>query len=167
MLRFDRGILEDWASSQAATLSSTPAADFEKACKAAGLEVKESGPFPLNFGDIDFVAYGQRIPLMRKIDSATAPELVGASGNEAFLTAVFSLAPGSVSKPIVLGDNIVVVKVKEAGSASDEDVASLPLYYPYFFQQKTSYEMSDIFLKSPLLKDNFMNVFFKYFMPKQ
>ena len=167
MLRFERGLLEDWASAQGETLSATPSADFEKACKAAGLEVKESGPFPLNYGDIDFVAYGQRIPLMRKIDSAAAPELAEASGNEAFLAAVFSLAPGAVSKPIVLGDNIVVVKVKEAGAASEEDLASLSLYYPYFFQQKTSYEMNSIFLKSPLLKDNFMNVFFKYFMPKQ
>lgn len=167
MLRYDRGILEDWASAQAAALSSTPSADFEKACMVAGLVAKESGPFPLNFGDLDFVAYGQQIPLFRKIDTAAAPELAEASGSEAFLTEVFSLAPGSVSKPLVLGDNIVVVKVKEAGAASDEELSSLSLYYPYFFQQKSSYEMGNVFLKSPLLKDNFMNVFFKYFMPKQ
>jgi hypothetical protein len=167
ILRVERGRIEDWATAQATALSKTPSADFDKAAKKAGLEVKTSGPFPLNYGDVDFSAYGQRIPLFQKINSASAPELAKASTNEAFLQAIFSLAPGAVSAPLVLGDNVLVVKVKEAGAATDEDLASLSLYYPYFYQQKASYEVQDVFLKSPLLKDNFMNIFFKYLMPKQ
>jgi hypothetical protein len=165
MVRYERGKLEDWVSAQAAVIAKGPSADFEKACKKAGYEVKTTGPFPLNYGDIDFTAYGQRIPLLQRINSSSAAELSQASSNEAFLTAAFSLAPGAVSGPIVLGDNILVVKVKEESAATDDQLASLGLYYPYFYQQKNSYELADVFLKSPLLKDNFMQVFFKHFTP--
>lgn len=167
MLRYERGKLEDWVMAQGTTLSNAPAASFVAEAKKLSLPTASAGPFPLNYGDIDFAAYGQRIPLMQKVNASSAPELATASTSEPFLTAVFSLAPGSVSKPMVLGDAVIVFRVKEAGAASDEEVSSLSLYYPYFYQQKTSAELSEIFLKSPLLKDNFMTVFFKYFQPKQ
>jgi parvulin-like peptidyl-prolyl isomerase len=167
MIRYERGKLEDWVTAQAQAISSAPAASFNAEAKKLSLTVASAGPFPINYGDIDFAAYGQRIPLMQRVNAASAPELSQASTNDAFLTSVFSLAPGSVSKPMVLGDSVIVFKVKEAGASSDEEVSALSLYYPYFYQQKTSYEIGEVFLKSPLLKDNFMTVFFKYFQPKQ
>jgi hypothetical protein len=166
MLRFERGKVEDWVTAQAASISNA-GAGFDQACKKASLAVATAGPFPLNYGDIDFSAYGQRIPLLRRVNTQATAELAQASTSDAFLTAAFSLAPGSVSKPLVLGDSVIVMKIKEASAATDEEVASISLYYPYFYQQKTSNELSDVFLKSPLLKDNFMTVFFKYFAPKQ
>ncbi len=167
MLRFERGKLEDWAIAQAKVLPEGPGAAFEANAKKASLELATAGPFPLNFADADFAAYGQRIPLFNKVNSTGAAALAQASTNEAFLTAAFSVAPGAVSKPLVLGDSVLVLKVKEAGVASEDQLSSLALYYPYFFQQKTSAELSSLFLKSPALKDNFMTVFFKYFAPKQ
>ncbi|MBL8968505.1 MAG: SurA N-terminal domain-containing protein [Spirochaetaceae bacterium] len=167
VLRFERGRVEDWVAAKAKNFAAGAAADFAKAAKAAGVEAKSAGPFPLNYGDLAFNIYGQTVPLFKTVNVDAAPELSGASSSEKFLAAAFGLAPGAVSEPLVLGDNVIVLKVKEAGAALDEDLSGISLYYPYFYQQKLDGEVREIFLKSPKLKDNFMNVFFKYFSPKQ
>lgn len=165
--RYEKGKIEDWTIAQAKGLSAVPGAQFEASAKKLGLAVKSTGAFPINYGDLQFSAYGQTIPLFRTIDGKAAPELASASGNEAFLTAAFSQAPGTVSQPLVLGDSVIVFKVKEASAAADEELASLPLFYPLFFQQKISQEVGPIFLKSPLFKDKFMDIFIKYLAPTQ
>lgn len=167
MLRSERGKLEDWAMAEAKLISTAPAADFEALCKKKSLATASVGPFPLNYGDVDFAAYGQRIPLFKQVNTGSDPLLEQVSTNEAFLTAAFSLAPGSVSQPFVLGNSVLVIKVKEQSTATEDELATLSLYYPYFFQQKTTAEINELFLKSPLLKDNFSTMFFKYVMPKQ
>lgn len=164
---YEKGKIEDWTIAQAKGLSDAPGAQFEASAKKLGLAVKTTGAFPINYGDLQFSAYGQTIPLLRSIDSKAAPELASASGNEAFLTATFSQAPGTVSQPLVLGDSVIVFKVKEAGAVADEELASLSLFYPIFFQQKVSQEVGPVFLKSPLFKDKFMDVFIKYLAPTQ
>ncbi|HTX73491.1 MAG TPA: SurA N-terminal domain-containing protein [Rectinemataceae bacterium] len=167
MGRYEKGKIEDWVVATATPLSKVPSAGFEAACKKQGLTLKTDGPFPLNYGDLQVSLYGQKVPIFKSVNSTDATELAGAATNDTFLSTVFSLAPGSVSTPIVLGDYVVVLKVKEAGSAPDDSSSAIGLYYPYFFQQKLSTDVADLFMKSPLLKDNFAPVFFKYLQPKQ
>lgn len=161
LMSSERGKVEDWALGQAKAFAASATGDFASACRKAGLAPKSAGPFPINYGDLTFSAYGQMIPLFGRMDAAE--ELAAASSDEAFISAVFSAAPGTVSAPLVLGENVVVFKVKDASSAPDSDTAALALYYPYFYQQKVTGEIGDLFLKSPKLKDNFMKVFFKTF----
>jgi len=165
MMSSERGKVEDWALAQAKTFANGASGDFARASKSAGLATKSAGPFPINYGDLAFSAYGQTIPLFTRMDASG--DFAAASTNEAFIQAVFAAAPGSVSAPILLGDKIVVFKVKEAAAASDSETAALSLYYPYFYQQSVTGEIGNLFLKSPKLKDNFMKVFFKTFQSKQ
>jgi hypothetical protein len=160
----ERGVIEDWAIAQAKALSAT-GAGFEAAAKKAGITVKTTEPFPLNYGDLTVSLYGQSAPLFKKLPTDKDPELAGASTSTKFLTAAFSLAPGAVSEPFVLGDNALVLKVKEAGVAKDSETSIIDFYYPYFFQSGASGEVRDLFMKSPELKDNFSAIFFKYFQP--
>ena len=151
MMGSERGKVEDWALAQAKTFASGAAGDFARACKSAGLALKSAGPFPINYGDLTFSAYGQTIPLFTRMDSSG--DFSAASTNEAFIPAVFAAAPGTVSAPIVLGDKVLVFKVKEAAAASDSDeTATLSLYYPYFYQQRVTGEIGNLFLKNPKLK---------------
>jgi peptidyl-prolyl cis-trans isomerase D len=145
MVAVDRGKVEDFVAAKAKGFAVAAAADFAKASKAAGLVPKTAGPFPLNYGDLAlYIAeYRQSIPLLKSVSSEATPELGSASTSEKFLTAAFSVAPGSVSEPIVLGENVIVLKVK---AESDSRQA---------------------FLESPLLKDNFSAVYLKNFMPKE
>ena len=70
-----------------------------------------------------------------------------------------------MAEPLILGDNVLVMKVKEAGLAKDTETGAISFIYPYFYQSKASSEVRDLFMKSPLLKDNFSDTFFKYFQP--
>jgi peptidyl-prolyl cis-trans isomerase D len=173
MNRYERGRIEDWSVAKAkAFAASAPAeSSFQAACRKAGLSAKTAGPFPLNYGnlDVNVQEYGQRVPIFPPVggSSTEATELAGAATNEKFLSAAFTLAPGALADPIVLGDNVIVLRVKEAGTALDDSTGSIDLFYPYYFQQKLSSELSERFLKSPALKDKFSEVFFKYFQPSE
>jgi hypothetical protein len=161
----ERGVVEDWVLAQAKALS-TSGASFEAAAKKAGAAVRTAGPFPLNYGDVAVSLYGQSTPLFKKVVSDTDPALAGASTSDKFLTSAFSLAPGAVSEPFVLGDNVIVLKIKEAGVAKDSETGMIEFAYPYFYQSGASGEVRDLFIKSPRLKDDFGAIFFKYFQPQ-
>ncbi len=163
--RNERGVVEDWAIAKAKELTAAGGAGFVAAAKKAGLAVKSAGPFPINYGDLTVSIYGQSAPMFKNVVPEGSAELSGASTNEKFLTAAFSLAPGSVSEPLILGENALVLKVKEASSAKDDETGAIAFYYPYFYQSKGSAEVRDIFIKSPAFKDDFSNIFFKYFQP--
>jgi peptidyl-prolyl cis-trans isomerase D len=165
MNRNERGVIEDWAIAKSKELTAAGGAGFEAAAKKAGIAVRSAGPFPLNFGDISVSIYGQSTPLFKGVAPAGNPDLSGASTSEKFLTAAFSTAPNAVAEPLILGDNALVLKVKEAGSAKDSETGAISFYYPYFFQSRVSTEVRDLFMKSPQLRDNFGNIFFKYFQP--
>jgi hypothetical protein len=158
----ERGVIEDWSIAQAKELTAA-GANFSAAAKKAGVAVKSAGPFPINYGDLTLSIYGQTAPLFASLPSEG--ELAGASSSEKFILAAFSTPAGAVSEPFVLGDNVLVLKVKEAGAAKDDDIGAIDFYYPYFFQSGASSEVRDLVMKSPLLKDDFSKVFFKYFMP--
>jgi hypothetical protein len=165
MNRNERGAIEDWAVAKAKDISGAGGAGFEAAAKKAGLAVKSAGPFPINFGDLTVSIYGQSAPLFKSVGTPENTELSGASTSEKFLTTAFSTAIGAVAEPFILGDYALVLKVKEAGTAKEEETGAISFYYPYFFQSKLSSEVRDVFAKSPLLKDNFNEIFFKYFQP--
>ncbi len=168
MGRFERGRIEDSVAQKAKAFASEAAkGDFASAARKAGSVAKSAGPFPLNYGDLSVAIYGQVVPVFKTLNNTKAPELEAASRSEKFLTAAFGLAPGSVSDPIVLGDNVIVLKVKEAGSAIDDAANGIELYYPYLFQQRLNIEVRDLVMKSPRLKDNFSDTYFKLFKPAQ
>jgi hypothetical protein len=161
----ERGVIEDWSIARAKALTSAGNAGFEAAAKKAGAAVKTLGPFPINYGSVSVSLYGQTMPIFKAVVPEGSTELAGAASNEKFLTTVFSQAPGSVADPLVLGDYVIVVKVKEAGAAKDDDLSGIGYYYPYFAQTKAQDEVRDLFVNSPELKDDFSSIFFKYFQP--
>jgi len=165
MNRNERGVIEDWAIAKAKEITAAGGAGFEAAAKKAGIAVKTVGPFPINYGDLTVSLYGQSAPLFKSVAAAGNADLSGASTSEKFLSSAFSTAPGAVAEPFVLGDHILVLKVKEAGSAKDDETSAIDFYYPYLYQSSASSEVRNLFLKSPLLQDDFSKIFFKYLQP--
>jgi peptidyl-prolyl cis-trans isomerase D len=158
----ERGVIEDWAIAQAKELSAS-GANFASLAKKKGVAVKTAGPFPINYGNLSISIYGQNVPVFAAVPSEG--ELAEAPSSEKFLLSAFSTAPGAVAEPFVLGDNVLVLKVKEADAAKDEAMSSIDSFYPYFFQNGASAEIRDLVMKSPLLKDDFSASFTKYFQP--
>ncbi|MFA6366716.1 MAG: hypothetical protein WCX13_05965, partial [Candidatus Hydrogenedentales bacterium] len=91
------------------------------------------------------------------------PALQAAEQDEAFMTELFTQTKGKVSKPLVVGDNVIVFAVTEDKEASDDDTVMVKFAYPYFHQQTIDTQTRDTFLKSKKFKDEFSTTFFKIF----
>lgn len=164
----ERGTLESWAIASAQKLSAaTDRKAFQTAAKAAGLETKEAGPFIINVGSPSFYAYNQQIPLLQAPAQNTDATLVSAEGDEAFMTEMFSLKVGQVSKPLVVGDSVVVFSVNSDADGTEDDAVMVNFAYPYFQQQAVESAARNSMLASKKFKDNFSTTFFKLFSTGQ
>lgn len=156
---FERGRIEDWLIAKAsAFIETAKAKGFDSAASGESLQKKAFGPVPLNYGDVE---------LYRSISSFNIPELAGASVNEPFLKAAFSTPVAGVTTPLVLGDNVLVLKVVAEKTAEESSSAVIDFYYPYVVGQYAERRMHDQFLASDKLKDEFYPTFIKTFLPQQ
>ncbi len=167
MSRRERGAMEDWAIAKAKEIVAAGGPGFEAAAKKAGYPVKTVGPFPINYGDMTVYlpSFGQSMPLFKAVAPSDNPDLSGAATSEKFLTAAFSLSPGAVSEPFVLGDKVLALKLRETVATKNDESGMIEYIYPSFFATSAQTEARDLFMKGPLLSDNFSKVFFKYFQP--
>jgi len=154
--RNEKGRIEDWAVGVAKGFASDAASDFSGVAAARGYSVKETRPFPLNYGKALDIGY---FSLLGSLDVTDLPELRGADTSERFLSTVFGLEAGKVSEPVVLGDNAIVVRVKEVRTADQGELGLLEAYYPTVVQQGVSSELAASILANPSLKDDFMTTF--------
>ena len=118
-----------------------------------------------NYGNIALLTQYGRIPFfkpMQTVDGDTS--LSGAMYKENVLKAMFSLSPSDISDPLVVDDNIAVVKALDKRTASDEETSGVRLYYPYLAASLRQEELSRMFLYSEKLKDNFYSVFRRDFL---
>ena len=158
MNKWERGKIEDAAVLRGKDFAVDAAArGFVSVAGSYGLTVRETGPFPLNFGD---AFTSGSMSLFRKIPAA---DLAGASTSDKFLAAAFSKNAGTISEPILLKDSAVVLRVKEIRPGDEDALQLIDFYYPYLFAQAREMELYDHYLSSPDLKDNFTTAFFQIF----
>jgi len=158
LTRFERGRMEDWLLAKAGKFAETAqTGGFAATAADAGLEVKKFGPLPLNYGDVE---------IYRSIQSFNLPELSGASTNTAFWTEAFSTKPGSVTKPVSVGDDILVLNVLEETKPLEEATSIIDFYYPYVISQYADTRVKNHYLSSDKLKDDFYLAFIKYILPQ-
>ncbi|MDD3980908.1 MAG: SurA N-terminal domain-containing protein [Spirochaetia bacterium] len=164
----ERGTLESWAIAKATNLLSTAATGgFENSAKKAGLEVKQAGPFILNLGNPTFYAYNQQIPLLQTPSSSQDFVIQSAERDEGFMSELFTRKKGEFSRPLVVGDAVLVFQVADDGEASDDDSTMVQFMYPYFYQESLDSNARTAFLKSPKFKDEFSSTFFKVFQTNE
>jgi len=160
----EKGTLESWAIAKAGNLASAgDSASFLAAAKKASYSAKSAGPFIINIGNPTFYAYNQQIPLFQSPFVNKDSALLSIEEDEAFMTQLFSQPKGTVSKPLVLGDSVIVFSVTGDKPAEDGDVALVKFAYSYFHQQTIDTETRNTFIKSKKLKDDFNTNFFKIF----
>ncbi|MDX9898973.1 MAG: SurA N-terminal domain-containing protein [Spirochaetia bacterium] len=154
--RNEKGIIEDWAVARASAFAKDAAQDFASAAIRGSYTVKETQPFPINYGKALDIGY---FSLLGSLDTTELPELTGAETSERFLGAVFSLEAGAVSSPVVLNDYAIVAKLKEIKETDEGDLGLLEMYYPTVVQQGISNELARALLANPSLKDDFITAF--------
>jgi hypothetical protein len=150
---YERNIIEEYFINEASDFAAAAARrGFEQACAEFNATRVEVQSFPLNYGSSEL------FPITPSI-----PQLNGADRNTQFLQTAFSLNEGEISSPVVLGDNILVLKLlSEAIKDENENTAKFMVpYYSSVFDQNA---VQSAVFADPLLENNFVNVFFSTMM---
>jgi len=152
----ERGKIEDYFMAKAKEFSAAARTNgFDAACAALGLEKKTTTAFGINYGNVNILS-----PLPVESNA----ELASAVKSETFFKTAFSLAPDAVSDPILLGNNVVVLKVAEEKAADTQMNEMLPVFYNYYSGNWSQGTFTGAVLKNKLLEDNFMETYLKHFM---
>jgi hypothetical protein len=98
----EAGISEEYNVNIAKDFAASAVANgFDRACKDAKVTKVSVPAFALSYGDNEITG---KIP-------SDIKELQGAANNENFLEKVFALKNGQVSEPLILGNNVLVLKM--------------------------------------------------------
>jgi len=160
---FERGRMEDWAIAQANSFGALVSEyGFEEALfiqeteREVPVERRSFGPIPINYGSIDLFA---------SIGSQSVTELTNAASDENFWTVAFSTPVNNPSKPVVQGSNVLVLIPTEETEADESALASInSMYNSYWMNYMAEQSLQQHFLNSPKMEDNFIDVYFRYFM---
>ena len=122
-----------------------------EACRQFEVQPTEVGPFPLNYGSSPL------FPSMSSTDVA----LNGAASNENFMKTAFSMQMDEISSPIVLNNYVVMLMLTEEATTPVENDAAMFDSYVVQFDQVG---VQNAIMTSDKLQNDFLTVFFKYFM---
>ncbi len=146
---YEVNLIEDYFIAKAKEFTSeAKATDFASAVEKYGVSVTDISQFPLNYGSVN---------ILNTLDTS-AEDLSGADTNENFLSAAFSLKLNEYSSPLVLNNNIIVLRYTTEGSSDDDDV-NVNMLVSYDQAAAT-----DAVLKSDKLEDNFLKVYYDNYM---
>jgi parvulin-like peptidyl-prolyl isomerase len=155
---YEKGKIEDYFNGQAALLSRRAAdAGLDAAAREMKLTVVSTQPFPVNLSNVFSFAPMKAVP-----DSATP---VNAQYSEDFFTRAFSLGKDQVSAPVVLDDQVIVLKLKSEQELPDSTVNLLGSWLTYAANQSLQSDLNASLMTPEKLKDDFLTAFGQYIMP--
>lgn len=152
----ERGRIEDFYLNQAKAFAETARlSGFDNACDINYLQKYSTTHFGINYGNVEILT-----PL--PVEENTV--LSEAVKNESFFKTAFSLEPAEISDPILLGSTIIVLQVSEERAADTQLTEMIPLFYKNYALSWTEKTVTDAFLASDKLEDNFMQTYLEYFL---
>lgn len=152
----ERGRIEDFYLNQAKAFAETARlSGFDNACEINDLQKFSTTYFGINYGNVELLT---PVPVE---ENAAFSEAVR---NESFFKTAFSIPPASVSDPILLGRNILVLQVSEERAADTQMAEMIPLFYSNYAASWAEKSVTDAFLASDKLQDKFMETYLEYFL---
>ena len=153
IMSYSRGQVEDWLIGEAEKFSSLAKAEtFDEAIAESNAEKRNFGPIPVNYGNS---------ALFGTVSSAGIPELSSAGTNTFFWNTAFSTPLNTVSAPIVIGDNVIVLFPLEESEAEESETQMIEMYYPYWVNSGNEQGFRLYFLSSDKFDDRFEELFWK------
>jgi peptidyl-prolyl cis-trans isomerase D len=154
MSAFERGRIEDFLLEQARQFRSDAVErGFTQAAADHGLEIRQSGFFPVNYGNV---------PIFSPVRGQNGNLLEAGAFREDFFRELFSLEMSEISQPVTLQSGTIVAVPIEERDQSGNDIEFLRSYYPYLVQQIQAEELERGFIDSSRLTDNFNQAFARY-----
>jgi hypothetical protein len=162
LMDFERGRIEDRLIGDAGELAALIREEgFEEALALRGIEKKDFGPLPINYGNVRLLAG------LSSFTSAV-PELYNAETNETFWTTAFSTPLESPSRPLVLGSYVVLLypreETEEAGEGSPAAEAERS-YTGGLLGEFTNESIRYHFITSDKMDDRFSETYNRLFLP--
>jgi hypothetical protein len=152
----ERGKIEDYFLAKAKSFAEDARKNgFDAACKTTGVVKESTTAFGINYGNVNIFS---PVPVQTNADLAQAPK------SESFFNTAFSLKANTVSDPILLGSNVVVLQLAEEKAADPQILEMLPMFYNYYASSWSQNTLSESFLKSKKLEDHFMQTYLKNFL---
>ncbi|MDR3199889.1 MAG: peptidylprolyl isomerase, partial [Spirochaetales bacterium] len=146
MNAFERGRIEDYMLEQArAFKTKTADASFLSATLSSGKSIKETGFFPINYGDSVFM----------KRAAQNNAELAAAAYRDAFFSTAFSLKASEVSEPVVLQDAVIVLQLLEEREASENELSVLDMYLSNLMGRYQEESLQQFILNPTDFRDDF------------
>jgi peptidyl-prolyl cis-trans isomerase D len=156
--KYEKGKIEDYYNEKAAQFTRRAAeVGFDQAGREAGVKAIPMQPFPLNLGNMFSLAPVRAIP-----DTATPTSAVY---SEDFFYRAFSLGKDQVSAPVVLDDQVLVMKLTGEQQLPDAMVNILGNWVSYVANQSIQSDLAQMLMSPDKLKDNFAAAFSQYVMP--
>lgn len=147
--------IEDYyITSAKGMISNAATKGFKKACDDSEGKYVSVPAFPLNYDNSELFAS----------ISSDVKELASASSNENFLKTAFSLKQGEVSEPIVLGSNVIVLKLTTVQTDNVTDTAKKSVTDKIKTIDQSASQSA--LLTSSKVKNDVSNVFFNKIMKK-
>ncbi len=155
VMRYERGKVEDYFMELAGKMARRASeSGFTAAAKEAGRAVKKTASFPINLQNVFSLAPVKAVP-----DSDTP---ASAAYNQDFFIRGFSLGMDQVSPPIVLDDQIVVLKLTGQRQEPDASQKLMANFADYMASQSLQADLQAELDNPKKLKDNFLTVFNQY-----
>jgi parvulin-like peptidyl-prolyl isomerase len=160
LTKYEKGKIEDYFNARAAQFSRRAAdAGFERAASEARVKAEKTDFFPINLQNTFSFAPLQAIP------EADTPS--NAVYNEDFFIRAFSLAKDQVSTPVVLDDQVLVLKLLAERQLPDTTVNLLGGWIDYMSGQSAQMDLTSTLMAPGKLTDNFQEVFSQYVTPRR
>ena len=153
-----RGIAEDWLLAEAERFSQRAGEiSFDTAVSESYITRHSFGPVTLNFGDS---------MLFDTLASAAVPELTNASHNQFFWRLAFTTPLNTISRPLVIRDNVIVLKPLEEITSDEDELQSIERMFGFWMDpnridESTEAALRSYFLNNRRLDDRFNDVFWR------
>jgi parvulin-like peptidyl-prolyl isomerase len=155
IMRYEKGKVEDYTLAQADSFRKrVDEVGFTGATLEESYNVSLTDYFPLNYQEIYFMA-----PVRSMTQNL---DLSSASYSESFFLQAFRLKIGEISQPVLLDDQVVVLRLYDIRQPPQQQLDLLDDYYRFYAGQALESDMQNTLLKPEYLVDNFNEAFYKY-----
>ncbi len=152
----ERGRIEDYFMNQAKAFAETARLQgFDNACELNELEKRSTPHFSINYGNVEILS---QVPVQSHEVFSEAVQ------NEEFFKTAFSIPPASISDPVLLGRQILVLQASEEKAADPQLSEIIALEYDQYASSWAKKTANDVFLSSDKLEDNFMETYLEHFL---
>jgi parvulin-like peptidyl-prolyl isomerase len=160
VMRYEKGIVEDYTLSRADGFRErVEDVGFLGATLEESYSVGMTDYFPVNYQSYYFLS-----PVRSPMEQFN---LSAAAYSEEFFLSAFSLAPGEVSSPVLLDDQVLVLRLDDLREAPERERDLLGDYYSYYAQQSVEQDLQNVLLDPDVIQDDFDQTFYEYVFPRQ